>query len=674
MFGKILIANRGEIACRVAATARRLGIRTVAVYSDADASARHVAACDEAWRLGPAPARESYLRGDLILEIARRTGAQAIHPGYGFLSENEEFARAVEQAGLAFIGPPAAAIAAMGSKSAAKALMERAGVPLVPGYHGEDQDPALLAREAANIGFPVLIKASAGGGGKGMRIVESGDAFEAMLASCKREAKNSFGDDAVLIERYVTRPRHIEIQVFADRHGNCVSLFERDCSVQRRHQKVLEEAPAPGMTDERRRAMGEAAVAAARAVGYVGAGTVEFIAEQSGRFYFMEMNTRLQVEHPVTEMITGFDLVEWQLRVAAGEPLPATQEALRIRGHALEARVYAENPAKGFLPSTGTLRHLRTPQAVIFTHRGADAAGDEPAAVRIDSGVAEGDSITPYYDPMIAKLIVWGRDRDHARARMVQALAGFEVVGPSTNIEFLTRLIDCGSFARADLDTGLIERESAALLPVPEVPSLPVRAIAAAAVLAGEADMATGCDPWNQLDGWRLSSRLRRTLPFDAPGGPCAVEVQYEARGWTVHDGASAVSVTDVRWSADRRRLRGIAGERVFDVGVMLDGETLHLFTPDGHFTLGYAPPLAHVGEGDADDARLTAPMPGKIIALMVNSGAKVSRGQPLLVMEAMKMEHTINAPADGEVTSVLYGVGEQVAEGARLVEFAPHH
>ncbi|RPH58276.1 MAG: ATP-grasp domain-containing protein, partial [Burkholderiales bacterium] len=421
MFSKILIANRGEIACRVAATARRLGIRTVAVYSDADANARHVAACDEAWRLGPPAARESYLRADLILEIAQRTGAKAIHPGYGFLSENEGFARAVEQAGLVFVGPPADAIAAMGSKSAAKALMERAGVPLVPGYHGDDQDPALLAREAARIGFPVLIKASAGGGGKGMRIVERADVFDAMLASCKREAKNAFGDDAVLIERYVTRPRHIEIQVFADTRGGCVYLFERDCSVQRRHQKVLEEAPAPGMTEERRRAMGEAAVAAARAVGYVGAGTVEFIADQSGRFWFMEMNTRLQVEHPVTEMITGFDLVEWQLRVAAGQPLPATQEALRIRGHAIEARVYAENPDKGFLPSIGTLRHLRTPPAAAFSHTVDGTAHDEPAAVRIDSGVREGDSITPHYDPMIAKLIVWGRDRDHALARMSQA-------------------------------------------------------------------------------------------------------------------------------------------------------------------------------------------------------------------------------------------------------------
>ncbi|MCL4185705.1 MAG: ATP-grasp domain-containing protein, partial [Burkholderiaceae bacterium] len=490
MFSKILIANRGEIACRVAASARRLGIRTVAVYSDADANARHVAACDEAWRLGPAPARESYLRGDLILAIAQRTGAQAIHPGYGFLSENEAFARAVAQAGLVFVGPPADAIAAMGSKSAAKALMARAGVPLVPGYHGDDQDPALLAREAERIGYPVLIKASAGGGGKGMRIVERADVFDAMLASCKREAKNAFGDDAVLIERYVTRPRHIEIQVFADAHGRCLHLFERDCSVQRRHQKVLEEAPAPGMTGERRRAMGDAAVAATRAVGYVGAGTVEFIADPSGAFWFMEMNTRLQVEHPVTEMITGFDLVEWQLRVAAGQPLPATQESLRIHGHALEARVYAENPDKGFLPSTGTLRHLRTPPAATFSHVLEGAAHDEPAAVRIDSGVREGDTITPHYDPMIAKLIVWGRDRDHALARMSQALAGFEVVGPSTNVGFLSRLVACDAFARAELDTGLIEREKAVLMPPPSRPPLLLRAIAAAAVLAGEIDEA----------------------------------------------------------------------------------------------------------------------------------------------------------------------------------------
>jgi 3-methylcrotonyl-CoA carboxylase alpha subunit len=679
MFSKILIANRGEIACRIAASARRLGIRTVAVYSDADANARHVAACDEAWRLGPALARESYLRADLILAIAQRSGAQAIHPGYGFLSENEAFARAVAQAGLVFIGPPADAIAAMGSKSAAKALMARAGVPLVPGYHGDDQDPALLAREAARIGYPVLIKASAGGGGKGMRIVERADLFDAMLASCKREAKNAFGDDRVLIERYVTRPRHIEIQVFADAHGRCIHLFERDCSVQRRHQKVLEEAPAPGMTEERRRAMGEAAVAAARAVGYVGAGTVEFIADQSGEFWFMEMNTRLQVEHPVTEMITGFDLVEWQLRVAAGQPLPAAQEALRIHGHALEARIYAENPDTGFLPSIGTLRHLRTPAAATFSHVLEGAARDEPAAVRIDSGVREGDAITPHYDPMIAKLIVWGRDRDHALARMSQALAGFEVVGPSTNVTFLSRLVACEAFAHAQLDTGLIEREKAVLMPPPSRPPLALRAIAAAAVLAGELEETAAearargrHDPWDLRNGWRPGSLLRRTLPFEAADEPCPVEIEYASRGWTVRDGDETICIADVRWDSTQRRLRGLVGDRAFEAGAMLDDETLHLFTPDGHLTLGYAPPLAHVGEEGADEARLTAPMPGKVIALMVEPGAKVSRGQPLLVMEAMKMEHTISAPADGEVAGIRYGVGEQVQEGAQLIEFAP--
>ncbi|MCA3231950.1 MAG: putative sulfate exporter family transporter, partial [Cupriavidus sp.] len=433
MFNKILIANRGEIACRVAATCRRLGIRTVAVYSDADADARHVAFCDEAVHIGGAAARDSYLRADHIIEMAKETGAQAIHPGYGFLSENEDFARACAEAGLVFIGPPASAIHAMGSKSAAKQLMEKAAVPLVPGYHGEDQDAALLRREADRIGYPVLLKASAGGGGKGMRVVDAGEGFEAALASVKREASASFGDDKVLVEKYLTRPRHIEIQVFADTQGNCVYLFERDCSVQRRHQKVLEEAPAPGMTEDRRRAMGEAAVAAARAVGYVGAGTVEFIANQDGSFYFMEMNTRLQVEHPVTEMITGQDLVEWQLRVAAGEPLPLTQEQLKIDGHALEARIYAENPDKGFLPSTGTLRFLRTPPAVQFM-RGGDAHG--PAGVRIDAGVREGDTISPFYDPMIAKLIVWDVDRDAA----LLTAAGSAICGAAAVLAFESTL------------------------------------------------------------------------------------------------------------------------------------------------------------------------------------------------------------------------------------------
>ncbi|MET0186658.1 MAG: biotin carboxylase N-terminal domain-containing protein, partial [Achromobacter sp.] len=455
MFSTILIANRGEIACRVAATARRMGLRTVAVYSDADADSRHVAACDTAIHIGGSEPRQSYLRGDVVLAAARAAGADAIHPGYGFLSENEGFAQSVADAGLIFVGPPPSAIAAMGSKSAAKSLMEKAGVPLVPGYHGDDQDPALLHREADRIGYPVLIKASAGGGGKGMRVVESSAAFADALTSCKREAQASFGDDRVLIERYLQKPRHIEIQVFADTHGNCVHLFERDCSVQRRHQKVIEEAPAPGMTPERRKAMGDAAVAAARAVNYVGAGTVEFIVEPDGRFYFMEMNTRLQVEHPVTEFITGTDLVEWQLRVAAGEPLPATQDMLQIHGHAIEARLYAENPDNGFLPSIGTLAHLALPPHTAF------ALGE----LRVDGGVRQGDTISPFYDPMIAKIIVSGADRDQARQRMIQALAATQVVGVQTNAAFLLRLMRDEAFAAADLDTGLIERRRATLLP-----------------------------------------------------------------------------------------------------------------------------------------------------------------------------------------------------------------
>ncbi|MDQ6640163.1 MAG: acetyl-CoA carboxylase biotin carboxylase subunit, partial [Pseudomonadota bacterium] len=456
MFTKILIANRGEIACRVVKTARRLGIATVAVYSDADAEARHVRLADEAVRIGPAPARESYLVGANIIAAAKATGAQAIHPGYGFLSENDAFAEQCAGEGIVFIGPPPAAIRAMGSKSAAKTLMAKAGVPLTPGYHGDDQDPALLAREAGKIGFPVLIKASAGGGGKGMRRVDKAEEFAAALASCRREAKSAFGDDRVLVEQYVLKPRHIEIQVFADSLGACVYLFERDCSVQRRHQKVLEEAPAPAMTAERRAAMGKAAVEAAKAVGYVGAGTVEFIAHPDGRFYFMEMNTRLQVEHPVTEMITGLDLVEWQLRVAAGEPLPKSQAQLSISGHAIEARIYAEDPDKGFLPSTGRLAHLAAPA--------------ESESVRVDTGVEQGDAITPFYDPMIAKLIVHAPDRAGALVRMQRALAQYRIVGVANNVEFLGRLVATDSFVRADLDTALIEREHAALFPAPALP------------------------------------------------------------------------------------------------------------------------------------------------------------------------------------------------------------
>ncbi|MEY3580531.1 MAG: hypothetical protein RI984_1635, partial [Pseudomonadota bacterium] len=495
MFKKILIANRGEIACRVAATAHRMGIRTVAVYSDADKHAAHVAACDEAVHIGAAEAKQSYLQIARIIEAAQATGAEAIHPGYGFLSENEEFAAACEQAGLIFIGPPATAIHAMGSKSAAKALMEKAQVPLVPGYHGENQDADFLHKQADSITYPVLLKASAGGGGKGMRIVQSSAEFKGALASCKREAINSFGDDKVLVEKYLQRPRHIEIQIFADKTGECVYLFERDCSVQRRHQKVCEEAPAPGMTAERRRAMGEAAVAAAQAVGYVGAGTVEFIANQDGSFYFMEMNTRLQVEHPVTEMITDVDLVEWQLKIAAGHTLPKKQNELVIKGHAIEARIYAENPEKGFLPSIGTLHYLHTPQAASFTR---------DQAVRIDAGIRAGDAISPYYDPMIAKLIVWGEDRAAALKKMSQALSEYEIVGPATNIAFLSRLMQSKPFATADLDTGLIERHQDTLFPPHQPVPFAVLALACARLHHDERDHSSD-DPWAQHHGWRMN-------------------------------------------------------------------------------------------------------------------------------------------------------------------------
>ncbi|WP_458762682.1 acetyl/propionyl/methylcrotonyl-CoA carboxylase subunit alpha [Cupriavidus basilensis] len=673
MFNKILIANRGEIACRVAATCRRLGIRTVAVYSDADANARHVALCDEAVHIGGAAARDSYLRGDHIIEMAKATGAQAIHPGYGFLSENDRFADACAEAGLVFIGPPASSIRAMGSKSAAKRLMEAAAVPLVPGYHGEDQDAALLRREADRIGYPVLLKASAGGGGKGMRVVEASDGFEAALASVQREASASFGDDRVLVEKYLTRPRHIEIQVFADTHGNCVYLFERDCSVQRRHQKVLEEAPAPGMSEERRRAMGEAAVAAAQAVGYVGAGTVEFIANQDGSFHFMEMNTRLQVEHPVTEMITGQDLVEWQLRVASGEPLPLRQDQLQIHGHALEARVYAENPDKGFLPSTGTLRYLRTPAAVTFA---LGQHGNGPAGVRIDSGVREGDTISPYYDPMIAKLIVWGRDREEALARMAQALAEYRVVGLSTNVAFLRRLVTSQAFRTADLDTGLIERNQAALFPPPAPVGMEVIALAVAALLDAQArarrvDPADAHSPWQHAGAWRLNGGERRALRFSV-GGPAGshiadVTLATDARGSTLFFADQAApfraqcAADDIRVDLGTRRARG---------QVHAEGDTFHVFSGHRHVALTWIDPLAHAAEGEGEGGKLTAPMPGKVIAVMVQGGSRVARGAPLLVMEAMKMEHTISAPADGVVGEVLYGVGEQVGEGAQLLSF----
>ncbi|HET7524452.1 MAG TPA: acetyl/propionyl/methylcrotonyl-CoA carboxylase subunit alpha [Burkholderiaceae bacterium] len=670
MFTKILIANRGEIACRVAATAGRLGVRTVAVYSDADARAAHVAACDEAVHIGAPSPRDSYLRIERIIEAARQTGAQAIHPGYGFLSENEDFAQACADAGLVFIGPPASAIAAMGSKSAAKALMEKARVPLVPGYHGKDNDAALLAREAGRIGYPVLIKASAGGGGKGMRRVDKAADFASALASCQREAKASFGDDHVLVERYVTRPRHIEIQVFADTQGHAVYLFERDCSVQRRHQKVLEEAPAPGLSAERRAEMGAAAVAAAKAVGYVGAGTVEFIAEPRSdgdlRFYFMEMNTRLQVEHPVTEAITGLDLVEWQLRVAAGEPLPLKQDELKIAGHAIEARICAENPDANFLPATGTLRTLRWPAHVAF-RRNADAeAFHTPASVRVDAGVREGDAITPYYDSMIAKLIVWGEDRAQALTRLDAALAETHIVGLHTNVAFLRRAVNSRAFAQGDLDTALIERERAALF---DQPPLPLEVAAAGVVAHALADEAAlqGADPWSRRDGFRLHGGARRHFHLKRGDDEHSVAL---AR---LHDGALRLEIAGAHWplsvcKADREHHDITLGERRLRLTVYVHGEQVTVFAPEGRADVREVDDIAHAGEGAASGGQLTAPMPGKLIAYMAKPGERVARGQALAVIEAMKMEHTIHAPRDGVVREVLYAAGDQVGEGSELL------
>ncbi len=676
MFDKILIANRGEIACRVAATARRLGIRTVAVYSEADRDARHVRACDEAVAIGGAAPRDSYLQWQRVIAAARATGALAVHPGYGFLSENEDFAQACADAGLVFIGPPAAAIAAMGSKSAAKALMEKAGVPLVPGYHGQDNDPALLAREAGRIGFPVLIKASAGGGGKGMRRVDRAEDFAAALAACQREARNSFGSDHVLVERYVLRPRHIEIQVFADSQGRCVHLFERDCSVQRRHQKVLEEAPAPGMTAARRAEMGAAAVAAAQAVGYVGAGTVEFIAEEVAdgdlRFYFMEMNTRLQVEHPVTEAVTGLDLVEWQLRVAAGQPLPLQQHELQIRGHAIEARICAENPDANFLPATGRLQVARWPAHVAFARNALADGALDPAPVRVDTGFVEGDTITPFYDSMIAKLIVWGEDRAQALARLAAALRDTHLTGLHTNVAFLRRVVASRAFATADLDTALIERERAALFDAPPLPAERAVAAVVAHQLAAEAAQ-EGADPWSRRDGWRLHGGALRRLHLRIGGQDQVARLQR------AHDGALMLALGDARWPlaaqplgapAEGRHDLLLDGQR-FAATVYAAGEQYTVFTADGSATVVEHDPIAHAGEGAAEGGGLAAPMPGKVLSFAVKAGDAVRAGQPLALMEAMKMEHQLTAPHDGTVEALLYAVGDQVAEGAALLRLA---
>ena len=650
MFAKILIANRGEIACRVARTARRLGIATVAVYTGADRDALHVRRADEARRI------ENYLDIAAVIAAARAAHAQAIHPGYGFLSENAEFAAACRAAGIVFVGPTPEAIAAMGDKAAAKQLMEKARVPLVPGYHGEKQDAAFLEKEALRVGFPVLIKPSAGGGGKGMRAVHDRPSFATALEASKREAKSAFGDDRVLIERYLERPRHIEMQVFGDTHGNVVHLFERDCSVQRRHQKVIEEAPAPNFP--KRREMAAAAIAAARAIQYTGAGTVEFIAEQDGTFFFMEMNTRLQVEHPVTEMITGLDLVEWQLRVAAGERLPLLQDEVPLRGHAIEARIYAEDPDRNFLPATGRIAHLRFP--------------DESDRIRIDTGVQAGSEITPWYDPMIAKLVVRGGDRMRAVARMRQALAEVEVAGLTTNVRFLHAVVSSAAFSGAELDTGLIERNREALFAKRAMPHEILAAAALAELLeeegAARERAATSGDrysPWHCVDGWRLNEESHHDFVFADGGDTHTLRLLFLASGLRIVIDGKTHALSGERLPDGRLLVR--LDERAFKARAVREGREWHVFWDGEHRRLSLKEELARA-DLDSASGTLAAPMPGKVIKVMTEAGAKVSKGQALLILEAMKMEHTITAPSDGVVHEVHYRAGEQVLEGAELI------
>ncbi|MCH8538055.1 MAG: acetyl/propionyl/methylcrotonyl-CoA carboxylase subunit alpha [Alkalimonas sp.] len=657
MFRKILIANRGEIACRIIETAHKLGIRCVAVYSEADANARHVNMADEAFLLGPAPSKDSYLKADKILQIAKDAGAEAIHPGYGFLSENAEFAKACSQQNIVFIGPPVAAIEAMGSKSAAKDIMAKAGVPLVPGYHGDNQDPVFLAKEAENVGFPLLLKAAYGGGGKGMRVVWQASEFADALSSAKREAMAGFGNDKMLMERYLTKPRHVEIQVFADNHGNAVYLAERDCSIQRRHQKVIEEAPAPNFTESQRQSMGEAAVKAAQAIDYRGAGTVEFLFDEDGSFYFMEMNTRLQVEHPVTEMITGQDLVKWQLLVAANQPLPLEQSEVSIHGHAIEVRVYAEDPDNDFLPATGKLTYLRQPEASRF--------------VRVDSGVVENDEISPYYDPMIAKLIVWDEDRDRAISRMLRALDDYRIAGVTTNLSFLTSLVEHPAFVAAELDTNFIEHHQDTLFAPATKENNQALVLAALYILETQKQPATPQDrfsPWQFSHGWRLNEQPMQQLTL-----------QHQDHSHTLHleQLQDAVLVQlDGQTLRCQARLHGdeliaTLGEHKTRVRISQYQEIISVFIRHHRYDFSYQTELHTDADIAEDSGSLTAPMNGTIVAVLVEAGQPVKAGQTLVVMEAMKMEYSIKAPTDAIVKAVYFQAGELVQDGAELVELA---
>jgi 3-methylcrotonyl-CoA carboxylase alpha subunit len=658
-FGRLLIANRGEIACRIVRTAKRMGIFAVAVYSDADRDAMHVALADDAVRIGAAPAKDSYLRIDSVIEAARRTGADTVHPGYGFLSENADFAQACRDAGLVFVGPSAETIRLMGSKSAARAFMQSCGVPIVPGFHGEDQGLPTLQAAAERIGYPVLVKASAGGGGRGMRIVRSAGELSEAVTGAKREAGAAFGDERLLIEKYVAKPRHIEVQVFGDSRGNVVSLFERECTLQRRHQKVVEEAPSVSISSERRAEMSAAARAGAKAVGYAGAGTVEFITDAAA-FYFIEMNTRLQVEHPVTEMITGLDLVEWQLRVAAGEALPLRQDEIKAEGHAIEARIYAEDADKGFLPSTGTVWQFREP------------AGH---GIRVDTGFRIGDAVTPYYDALLAKLIVYGSDRAQALTRISAALDEFEIAGVTTNLAFLKALLSHPQVARGEIDTGFIEREIAALAPRRRSLSPLDLAAACVAVLVREQnEHAAKSDnlnsPWDRTDGWAIAGGRSRRLSF-RHGAERHDAVLWYRRDRVIMecDGSNALLQFVPRDGALFDMCLGDAPERV---SAAWSDRDLDLTTPRGRLALHWIDPFAaDVGEAAAA-SRIIAPMPGTVTRILAEPGLDLQRGAPLIVLEAMKMEHTLRAPTDGRLKALKCAVGDFVQEGTELAEFEP--
>ena len=657
MFSKILIANRGEIACRVIRTCRRLAIRTVAVHSSIDAHALHVEQADEAYAIGGPRPVDSYLRGDRIIEVAKACGAEAIHPGYGFLSENEDFARAVENAGLVFIGPTPEAIEKMGLKDRAKAIMEKAGVPVVPGYHGEKQDDAILAREAKKIGYPLLIKAVAGGGGKGMRLVASESAFGEQLEGARREARGAFGDDRVLLERFVQGPHHIEFQVFGDTHGHYVHLFERECSIQRRHQKVLEETPSPFVDAAMRQAMGDAAVAAARAIAYRGAGTVEFIVGADRKFFFMEMNTRLQVEHPVTEMITGEDLVEWQLRVAAGERLPKLQSDLRSGGHAIEVRLCAENPANQFLPETGRIGVLRAPP-------------ESEGRVRLDTGVREGDEVSVFYDPMIAKLIVHGADRGEAARTMGGALAETAILGVTTNLAFLERVVTHRACLAGDTDTGFIERHRADLLPAAGDVPLEALVAAAARIFFDEQNAIASAppSPWNDTHGWRLNQPPVRKMELRAGDRSFVLEAELRGDHAAVRVDGREHRVAVAPSSGDRLQIS--LDEETYFANVVRLGDLVSATTPRGRYELELVDPFHYEPADALPDARLTALMPGRVVKVMAKEGDQVAKGQSLMILEAMKMEHTIVSPRDGVIERVAFRENDLVPADATLFSF----